>query len=96
MFYSATSFNQNLSEWNVSATTDTRQMFKDTLFVRLLHKFNLETPFDLSKTHQYHNWTRRKQFIHTEVTFGKVVQNKFITQTVLDILEMKQEIGLFI
>ena len=97
MFHSATAFNQDLSKWNVSAVTNMQFMFYEaTAFNQILHKYKLTHPFNLLQTHTYHNWTRRKWFVHTETFNCTDTQNKFVVQTALTIPEMKQEIGLFV
>jgi surface protein len=97
MFYLATAVNQDISAWDVSAVTNMNCMFKKSLlFDQILHKYKLTHPFNLLKTHIYHNWYRRKQFICTEVFTYNSTPKLFITQTVLDIPEMRQEIGLFV
>ena len=97
MFHSATAFNRNISEWNVSAVTNMHRMFDKTLLNQILHKYKLTHPFNLPQTHAYHNWTRRKQFIPTALfNCNNAIQNKFGVQTVIEMPEMRQEIGLFV
>jgi surface protein len=97
MFCFAMAFNQDISAWNVAAVTNMSDMFEKTLLFRhILHKRKLIHPFDLPQAHAYHNWARRKRFMHTKTFNCTVPQKVFIAQMALAIPEMRQEIGLFV
>jgi surface protein len=67
MFHNALSFNQDISGWKIQPKilSDNKFILNGSkLYDILTLRYYCSHPFNLPKIHMYHNWNRRKMYIH--------------------------------
>jgi surface protein len=101
MFHNALSFDQDISQWAIlpEVLSNTNCILNGSkLYDNLMLNYYCSHPFNLPKTHKYHNWNRRKMYIHfLKLNSGlKKTNPTTYCNSWLDIMDMTIEVCTFL